>query len=58
MDETRGAHFFTKLDLVMAYMQFRIREDSEDQYNPSFRVPGDQYEFHVGTFGFTACPRC
>ena len=26
VDETRGARFFTKLDLAMAYMQFRIRD--------------------------------
>ena len=49
VDETRGARFFTKLDLAMAYMQFRIRE--EDQYKTSFRVPGGQYEFRVGAFG-------
>ena len=49
VDETRGARFFTKLDLAMAYMQFRIRE--EDQFKTSFRVPGGQYEFRVGTFG-------
>ena len=41
--------FFTKLDLAMAYMQFRIRE--EDQYKTSFRVLGGQYEFRVGAFG-------
>jgi hypothetical protein len=49
VDETRGARFFTKLDLAMAYMQFRIRE--EDQFKTSFRVPGGQYEFRVGAFG-------
>ena len=51
IDETRagGARFFTKLDLAMAYMQFRIR--SEDQHKISFRVPGGQYEFRVGAFG-------
>jgi hypothetical protein len=49
VDETRGARFFTKLDLAMAYMQFRIRED--DQFKTSFRVPGGQYEFRVGAFG-------
>ena len=48
VDETRGARFFTKLDLASAYMQFRIRE--EDQFKTSFRVPGGQYEFRVGTF--------
>jgi hypothetical protein len=47
--ETHGARFFTKLDLAMAYMQFRIRV--EDQYKTSFRIPGGQHEFHVGAFG-------
>ena len=36
VDETRGAHFFTKLDLAMACMQIRMRK--EDQYKTSFRV--------------------
>ena len=49
VNETRGARFFTKLDLASAYMQFRIRE--EDQFKTSFRVPGGQYEFRVSTFG-------
>jgi hypothetical protein len=49
VDETRGARFFSKLDLESAYMQFRIRE--EDQFKTSFRVPGGQYEFRVGAFG-------
>jgi putative transposase len=49
VDETRGASFFSKLDLESAYMQFRIRE--EDQFKTSFRVPGGQYEFRVGAFG-------
>jgi hypothetical protein len=48
-DETRGARFFTKLDLASAYWQFRIRP--EDQFKTSFRVPGGQYEFRVGAFG-------
>ena len=44
VDETRAACFFTKLDLAVAYVQFRIREDSpeENQYKTSFRVPGGQ----------------
>ncbi len=37
VDETRGARFFTKLDLAMAYMQFRIRE--EDQFKTSMARP-------------------
>ena len=49
VDETRGARFFTKLDLASAYHQFRIRE--EDQFKTSFRVPGGQFEFRVGAFG-------
>jgi hypothetical protein len=48
-DKTRGARFFTKLDLAMAYMQFCIRE--EDLFKTSFRVPGGQYKFRVGAFG-------
>ncbi len=48
VDETRGACFFTKMDLAMAYMQFRIRE--EDQHKTSFRVPGGQNEFRVDAF--------
>ena len=36
VDETRSARFFTKLDLAMAYMQFRICED--DQFKTSLRV--------------------
>ena len=55
VDETSCARFFTKMDLAMAYMQFRRREDSarEDhwQHKTSFRVPGGQYEFRVGAFG-------
>ena len=49
IDETRGARFFTKLDLASAYHQFRIRES--DVYKTSIRVPGGQYEFRVGAFG-------
>jgi hypothetical protein len=49
VDETRGARFFTKVDLASAYWQFRIRQ--EDQFKTSFRVPGGQYEFRVGAFG-------
>ena len=55
VDKTRGALFFNKLDLAMAYMQFRIRE--EDQFKTSFRVLGGQYEFRVGAFGCMACRR-
>jgi hypothetical protein len=46
VDETRGASFFSKIDLASAYWQFRIRVREEDH-----RVPGGQYEFRVGAFG-------
>ena len=49
VDETRGARFFSKVDLASAYWQFRVRQ--EDQFKTSFRVPGGQYEFRVGAFG-------
>ena len=35
-------------------MQFRIRQ--EDQFKTSSRVPGGQYEFHVGAFGLHGMP--
>jgi hypothetical protein len=41
VEETRGACFFTKLDLAMAYMQYRICDSldcEEDQHKTSFRV--------------------
>ena len=37
--KTRGAHFFTELDLVVAYMRFRVR--AEVQYKTLFRIPSD-----------------
>ena len=49
MDETRGAKFFTKMDLQAAYHQFHVRP--EDQWKTAFRVPGGQYESKVGAFG-------
>ena len=49
VDETRGARFFSKLDLALSYHQFRTR--SADQYKTSFRVPSGQYELLVGAFG-------
>ena len=49
VDEMRGARLFTKLDLAMTYMRFRIC--TEVQYRRSFRVPGGQYKFGVGSFG-------
>ena len=49
IDETRGARWFTKLDLASAYHQFRIRES--DVPKTSFRVHGGQFEFRVGAFG-------
>ena len=41
IDDTRGARWFTKLDLASAYHQFRVHV-----HKTSFRVPGGQFEFH------------
>ena len=70
IDETRGARWFTKLNLASAYHQFRIHQSNI--HKTSFRVPGGQYEFRVGAFGLhgmvsllmrymhaiSHCPRC
>ena len=45
VDETRGACYFSKLDLAIAYHQFRIRDVDQ------CKNPGGQYEFRVGAFG-------
>ena len=49
LDATRGAAFFTKLDLASAYNQFRVRE--EDRWKTSFRCPLGQYEWIVMPYG-------
>ncbi len=51
VDETRGVRTFTKLDLAMAYTQFRIREEDQYKTSRSFRAPGGQYQFRIGAFG-------
>ena len=59
MDATRGVRFFTKPDLAMAYMLFRIR--AEDQFKKSLGVSGGQYEFLVGAVslqGMSSEPMC
>ena len=42
LDATRGAAYFTKLDLASAYNQFGVRE--EDRWKMSFRCQVGQYE--------------
>ena len=49
LDATRGAAFFTKLDLASAYNQFQIRE--EDRWKTSFRCPLGQFEWNVMPYG-------
>ena len=49
LDATRGAAFFTKLDLASAYNQFRVRE--EDRWKTSFRCPLGQFEWNVMPYG-------
>ena len=41
INKTREASWFTKLDLVSVYHQFRIRQSNI--HKTSFRVPGGQY---------------
>ena len=47
-DATRGAAFFTKLDLASAFNQFRVRE--EDRWK-TFRCPLGQFEWNVMPYG-------
>ena len=54
IDECCGAKFFSKFDLQSAYHQFLISKG--DQYKTSFRVPGWQYKFLVGSFGLHSMP--
>ena len=49
LDATRGAAFFTKLDLAGAYNQFRVRE--EDRWKTSVRCPLGQFEWNVMPYG-------
>ena len=49
LDATRGAAFFTKLDLASAYNRFRVRE--EDWWKTSFRCPLGQFEWNVMPYG-------
>ena len=55
VDETHGARFFTKLDLAMAYMQFRIRE--EGRCKTSFRVLAASTSSTSAPLACTVCCR-
>ena len=49
LDGTRGARFFTKLDLASSYHQLRVR--AADRWKTSFRSQLGQFEWNVVPFG-------
>ncbi len=51
LEELRGAHIFTKLDLRSAYNLVRIREG--DEWKTAFITPSGHYEYRVTPYGLS-----
>ncbi len=54
LEELRGAHFFSKLDLHSAYNRIRIHQG--DEWKTALITPSGHYEYQVMTYGLSNSP--